>query len=43
VQQRLTGIGFDTLTLPQPQAQAMFTGEIDKWGRMVKTLGLSVK
>ena len=29
--------------LPQPQAQAMFAGEIDKWGRMVKTLGLSVK
>jgi tripartite-type tricarboxylate transporter receptor subunit TctC len=43
VQQRLTGIGFDTLALPQPQAQAMFADEIGKWGRMVKTLGLSVK
>ena len=29
--------------LPQPQAQAMFADEIGKWGRMVKTLGLSVK
>ena len=43
MQQRLTGIGFDPLALPQPQAQAMFADEIGKWGRMVKTLGLSVK
>ena len=43
VQRRLTGIGFDPLDLPQPQAQAMFADEIGKWGRMVKTLGLSVK
>ncbi|MGN6572888.1 MAG: Bug family tripartite tricarboxylate transporter substrate binding protein [Pseudolabrys sp.] len=43
VQQRLTGIGFDPLALPQPQAQAMFAAEIGKWGGMVRTLGLSVK
>jgi tripartite-type tricarboxylate transporter receptor subunit TctC len=43
VQKRLTAIGFDPRTLPQPQAQAMFAGEIGKWGHMVKTLGLSVK
>jgi len=43
VQRRLTGIGFDPLDLPQPQAQALFADEIGKWGRMVKTLGLSVK
>ena len=43
LQRRLTGIGFDPLDLPQPQAQAMFADEIGKWGRMVKTLGLSVK
>ena len=43
VQKRLTGIGFDPLSLKQPAAQAMFKSEVDKWGHMVKTLGLSVK
>ena len=43
VEKRLTAIGFDPLTLSQPQAQAMFTSEVGKWGGMVKTLGLSVK
>jgi tripartite-type tricarboxylate transporter receptor subunit TctC len=43
VEKRLTAIGFDPLTLSEPQAQAMFTSEVNKWGGMVKTLGLSVK
>ena len=43
VENRLTAIGFDPITLSQPQAQTMFTGEVHKWGGMVKTLGLSVK
>jgi tripartite-type tricarboxylate transporter receptor subunit TctC len=43
VQKRLTDIGFDPLALKQTEAQAMFKSEVDKWGHMVKTLGLSVK
>ena len=43
VQKRLTDIGFDPLSLKQPEAQAMFKSEVDKWGHMVKVLGLSVK
>ena len=43
VQKRLTDIGFDPLALDRPQAQAMFKSGVDKWGHMVKTLGLSVK
>ena len=42
VQQRLISIGFDPITLSQPQAEAMFKSEVAKWGHMVKTLGLSV-
>jgi tripartite-type tricarboxylate transporter receptor subunit TctC len=42
VQQRLTSIGFDPLTLSQGNADAMFKSEVAKWGHMVKTLGLSV-
>jgi tripartite-type tricarboxylate transporter receptor subunit TctC len=42
VQQRLTSIGFDPLTLSQAESDAMFKSEVAKWGHMVKTLGLSV-
>ncbi len=42
VQQRLTSIGFDPLTLSQKDAEAMYKSEVAKWGHMVKTLGLSV-
>jgi tripartite-type tricarboxylate transporter receptor subunit TctC len=42
VQQRLTSIGFDPLTLSQADSDAMFKSEVAKWGHMVKTLGLSV-
>jgi tripartite-type tricarboxylate transporter receptor subunit TctC len=43
VQQRLTCIGFDPLTLSQAESEAMFKSEVAKWGHMVKTLGLSVE
>ncbi len=43
VQQRLTSIGFDPLTLSQKDADAMYKSEVAKWGHMVKTLGLSVE
>ena len=43
VTQKLTSIGFDPIVLPQGQADAMFKGEVAKWGKMVKALNLSVK
>jgi tripartite-type tricarboxylate transporter receptor subunit TctC len=43
VQKRLVAIGFDPITGSQPEADAMFGAEVDKWGKMVKALGLSIK
>jgi tripartite-type tricarboxylate transporter receptor subunit TctC len=43
VQKRLIDFGFDPIVGTQPQADAMFNTEIDKWGKMVKALGLSIK
>ena len=43
VQKRLIAIGFEPIVKSQPQADAMFNSEIDKWGKMVKALGLSIK
>jgi tripartite-type tricarboxylate transporter receptor subunit TctC len=43
VQKRLIDIGFDPIVGTQPQAEAMFNAEVDKWGKMVKALGLSIK
>jgi tripartite-type tricarboxylate transporter receptor subunit TctC len=43
VQKKLIDLGFDPIVSSQPEAEALFNAEIDKWGKMVKTLGLSVK
>ena len=43
VQKKLVDLGFDPIVSSQQQADALFKSEIDKWGKMVKTLGLSVK
>jgi tripartite-type tricarboxylate transporter receptor subunit TctC len=43
VQQKLTSIGFDPIAIAQADADALFKGEVAKWGKMVKTLNLSVK
>jgi tripartite-type tricarboxylate transporter receptor subunit TctC len=43
VQKRLTGIGFDPIEGTPAQADTMFKSEVGKWGKMVKTLGLSIK
>ena len=43
VQQKLTSIGFDTITGTPDQADAMFKAEVDKWGKMVKALDLKIK
>jgi tripartite-type tricarboxylate transporter receptor subunit TctC len=43
VQKRLIDIGFEPIAQSQAQADAMFNAEIDKWGKMVKALGLSIK
>jgi tripartite-type tricarboxylate transporter receptor subunit TctC len=42
VQQRLKSLGFDPVAGTQSQAQAMFKSEVEKWGKMVTTLGLAV-
>jgi tripartite-type tricarboxylate transporter receptor subunit TctC len=43
VQKKLTDMGFDPITGPPAQAEAMFKAEVDKWGNMVKALNLSIK
>jgi tripartite-type tricarboxylate transporter receptor subunit TctC len=43
VQKRLIAFGFEPIVKTQPQADAMFNSEVDKWGKMVKALGLSIK
>ena len=43
LRQKLTAIGFDPIEGSQAQAESYFTAEVGKWGKMVKTLGLSIK
>jgi tripartite-type tricarboxylate transporter receptor subunit TctC len=43
LRQKLTAIGFDPIEGSQAQAENYFTAEVAKWGKMVKTLGLSIK
>jgi tripartite-type tricarboxylate transporter receptor subunit TctC len=39
---RLTAIGFDPIEGSQAQAESYFRSEVQNWGKMVKTLGLSI-
>jgi tripartite-type tricarboxylate transporter receptor subunit TctC len=43
VQKKLTAIGFDPISGAPAQADGMFKAEVEKWGKMVKALNLSVK
>jgi tripartite-type tricarboxylate transporter receptor subunit TctC len=43
LRQKLTSIGFDPLEGSQAQAESDFKTEVEKWGKMVKTLGLEIK
>ncbi len=43
LQQKLTSIGFDPIEGSQTDADTYFKAEVAKWGKMVKTLGLSIK
>jgi tripartite-type tricarboxylate transporter receptor subunit TctC len=43
VEKKLTTIGFDPISGSPAQADAMFKAEVDKWGKMVKALNLSIK
>jgi tripartite-type tricarboxylate transporter receptor subunit TctC len=43
LRQKLTSIGFDPLEGSQAQAESYFKAEVEKWGKMVKTLGLSIQ
>jgi len=40
--QKLTLIGFDPINGSQAQAESYFRAEVEKWGKMVKTLALSI-
>ena len=42
VQQRLKSLGFDPITGPPAKAESYFRAEVEKWGTMVQTLGLSI-
>jgi len=43
VQKKLTDMGFDPIAGSPAQADAMFKAEVDRWGKMVKALNLSIK
>jgi tripartite-type tricarboxylate transporter receptor subunit TctC len=43
LRKKLTSIGFVPIEGSQPQAEAYFKAEVAQWGKMVKTLGLSIK
>jgi tripartite-type tricarboxylate transporter receptor subunit TctC len=43
VQKKLSDLGFDPITGLPEQSEAMFHAEVDKWGKMVKALDLSIK
>ena len=43
LRQKLTSIGFDPIEGSQAQAESYFKAEVANWGKMVKTLGLSIK
>jgi tripartite-type tricarboxylate transporter receptor subunit TctC len=43
LRQKLTSIGFDPIEGSQAQAESYFKAEVEKWGKMVKTLGLEIK
>src|SRR5450759_2958657 len=42
LRQKLTSIGFDPIEGSQAQAETYVKAEVEKWGKMVKTLGLSI-
>ncbi len=42
LRQKLTSIGFDPIEGSQTQAESYFRAEVEKWGKMVKALGLSI-
>ena len=43
LRQKLASIGFDPIEGSQAQAESYFNAEVAKWGKMVKTLELSIK
>ena len=43
VQKKLADLGFDPITGSPEQSETMFHAEVDKWGKMVKALDLSIK
>jgi tripartite-type tricarboxylate transporter receptor subunit TctC len=43
VQKKLGDMGFDPMTGSPEQSEITFHAEVDKWGKMVKALGLSIK
>jgi tripartite-type tricarboxylate transporter receptor subunit TctC len=42
VQQRLATLGFDPVTGASARAEALFKTEVEKWGKMVSAVGITV-
>jgi tripartite-type tricarboxylate transporter receptor subunit TctC len=42
VQQRLATLGFDPVTGASARAEALFKSEVEKWGKMVSAVGITV-
>jgi tripartite-type tricarboxylate transporter receptor subunit TctC len=42
IQKHLAGLGYDTMQISPPDAVTFFRGEVDKWGKMVRTVGITV-
>ena len=43
IRDKLIAIGFDPMTGTPAQADAMFKAEVEKWGKMVSALGITIK
>jgi tripartite-type tricarboxylate transporter receptor subunit TctC len=43
IQDKLTKIGFDPMTGTPAQADSLFKTEVEKWGKMVSALGITIK
>ncbi len=43
IKEKLTAIGFDPIAGSPAQADAMFKSEVEKWGKMVSALGITIK
>ena len=43
IQKRLVELGYDSMQVSPPEAEKFFRDEMDKWGKMVRTVGITVE